>query len=130
MVSLRCCRVAAPLLILICFLVDQIAAAPLPGVKWSALEIWEGSAAADVWLYADDYLDFRKYALSGLSDLGFGFFLREVLSSSYNSVQLEPGTSKLFFFPSSGRELAIERKREGQPAPLNVRRRMHLGRSC
>ena len=58
-------------LILICFLVGQIAAAPLPGVKWSALEIWEGSAAADVWLYASDYLDFRKYALSGLSDLGF-----------------------------------------------------------
>ena len=69
MVSLRCCHVAA--LILICFLVGQIAAAPLPGVKWSALEIWEGSAAADVWLYASDYLDFRKYALSGLSDLGF-----------------------------------------------------------
>ena len=58
-------------LLLICFLVGQIAAAPLPGVKWSALEIWEGSAAADVWLYASDYLDFRKYALSGLSDLGF-----------------------------------------------------------
>ena len=71
MVSLRCCHVAA--LILICFLVDQIAAAPLPGVKWSALEIWEGSAAADVWLYALDYLDFRKYALSGLSDLAGGF---------------------------------------------------------
>ena len=43
----------------------------LPGVKWSALEIWEGSAAADVWLYATDYADFRKYALSGLSGLGF-----------------------------------------------------------
>ena len=58
-------------LLFVCFLVGQIAAAPLPGVKWSALEIWEGSAAADVWLYAADYLDFRKYALSGLSDLGF-----------------------------------------------------------
>ena len=69
MIPLRCCHVAA--LILICFLVGQIAAAPLPGVKWSALEIWEGSAAADVWLYSSDYLDFRKYALSGLSDLGF-----------------------------------------------------------
>ena len=54
-------------LLFVCFLVGQIAAAPLPGVKWSALEIWEGSAAADVWLYAADYLDFRTYALSGLS---------------------------------------------------------------
>ena len=35
------------------------------------MEIWEGSAAADVWLYAGEYLDFRKYALAGLSDLGF-----------------------------------------------------------
>ena len=35
------------------------------------MEIWEGSAAADVWLHPDDYLDFRKYALSDLSDLGF-----------------------------------------------------------
>lgn len=34
-------------------------------------DIWEGSAAADVWLHPGDYLDFRKYALSGLSDLGF-----------------------------------------------------------
>ena len=41
-------------------LLDLVAAAPLPGVAWSKLEIWEGSAAADVWLYAADYLDFRK----------------------------------------------------------------------
>ena len=58
-------------LLAICLLLDLVAAAPLPGVAWSKLEIWEGSAAADVWLHPDDYLDFRKYALSGLSDLGF-----------------------------------------------------------
>ena len=70
MIPLRyVCPLAAWLVI--CLLLGQIAAAPLPGVSWSKLEIWEGSAAADVWLYADDYLDFRKYALSGLSDLGF-----------------------------------------------------------
>ena len=55
----------------ICLLLDLVATAPLPGVAWSKLEIWEGSAAADVWLHPGDYLDFRKYALSGLSDLGF-----------------------------------------------------------
>ena len=66
-------RYACPLaaLLAICLLLDLVAAAPLPGVAWSKLEIWEGSAAADVWLHPDDYLDFRKYALSGLSDLGF-----------------------------------------------------------
>ena len=50
-------RYACPLaaLLAICLLLDQVAAAPLPGVVWSKLEIWEGSAAADVWLYADDY---------------------------------------------------------------------------
>ena len=70
MIPLRyVCPLAAWLVI--CLLLGQIAAAPLPGVSWSKLEIWEGSAAADVWLYPDDYLDFRKYALSGLSDLGF-----------------------------------------------------------
>ena len=66
-------RYACPLaaLLAICLLLDQVAAAPLPGVAWSKLEIWEGSAAADVWLYSADYPDFRKYALAGLSDLGF-----------------------------------------------------------
>ena len=48
-------RYACPLaaLLAICLLLDQVAAAPLPGVAWSKLEIWEGSAAADVWLYAE-----------------------------------------------------------------------------
>ena len=85
MVPLRCCHVAA--LILVCFLVGQIAAAPLPGVKWSALEIWEGSAAADVWLYSSDYLDFRKYALSGLSDLGF--LASWIISCGYSPARSE-----------------------------------------
>ena len=65
-------RYACPLaaLLAICLLLGLAAAAPLPGVAWSKLGIWEGSAAADVWLHPDDHLDFRKYALSGLSDLG------------------------------------------------------------
>ena len=71
MIPLRLVGVPTLMLLAICLLLGLAAAAPLPGVAWSKLEIWEGSAAADVWLYADDYLDFRKYALSGLSDLGF-----------------------------------------------------------
>ena len=71
MIPLRLVGVPTMMLLAICLLLGLAAAAPLPGVAWSKLEIWEGSAAADVWLYADDYLDFRKYALSGLSDLGF-----------------------------------------------------------
>ena len=46
-------RYACPLaaLLAICLLLDLVAAAPLPGVAWSKLEIWEGSAAAGVWLH-------------------------------------------------------------------------------
>ena len=71
MIPLRLLGVPTLMLLAICLLLGLAAAAPLPGVAWSKLEIWEGSAAADVWLYAADYLDFRKYALAGLSDLGF-----------------------------------------------------------
>ena len=71
MIPLRLVGVPTMMLLAICLLLGLAAAAPLPGVAWSKLEIWEGSAAADVWLYAADYLDFRKYALAGLSDLGF-----------------------------------------------------------
>ena len=71
MIPLRPVGVPTVMLLAICLLLGLAAAAPLPGVAWSKLEIWEGSAAADVWLYSDDYLDFRKYALAGLSDLGF-----------------------------------------------------------
>ena len=71
MIPLRLVGVPTMMLLAICLLLGLAAAAPLPGVAWSKLEIWGGSAAADVWLYSGDYLDFRKYALAGLSDLGF-----------------------------------------------------------
>ena len=58
-------------LLTICFWIDYVAAAPLPGVQWSRLSIWEASALADVWSRASEYLDFRSYALCGLSDLGY-----------------------------------------------------------
>ena len=71
MIPLRLVGVPTMTLLAICLLLGLAAAAPLPCVTWSKLETWEGSAAADVWLYSDEYLDFRKYALAGLSDLGF-----------------------------------------------------------
>ena len=58
-------------LLAICFWIDYVAAAPLPGVQWSRLSIWGASALADVWSRASEYLDFRSYALCGLSDLGY-----------------------------------------------------------
>ena len=67
---LRICHWVA--LLVICFWIDYVAAAPLPSVQWSRLSIWEASSAlADVWSRASEYLDFRSYALCGLSDLGY-----------------------------------------------------------
>ena len=37
-------------LLWICFVLDTVAAVRLPGVAWSKLEVWEGSALAGVWL--------------------------------------------------------------------------------
>ena len=51
MIPLRLVGVPTRMLLAICLLLGLAAAAPLPGVAWSKLEIWEGSAAADVWLY-------------------------------------------------------------------------------
>ena len=59
------------LMICLLLLTQLVAAAPVPGVNWSKLDVWEGSALADVWARADEYLDFRSYALRALSDLGF-----------------------------------------------------------
>ena len=66
---LRVCHWAA--LLTICYWVGYVAAAPLPCVQWSRLSVWEASALADVWTRASEYLDFRSYALCGLSDLGY-----------------------------------------------------------
>ena len=45
--------------------------APVPGFNLQKLDVWEGSALADVWVRAAEYLDFRSYALRALSDMGF-----------------------------------------------------------
>ena len=37
-------------LLWICLVLDTVAAVRLPGVAWSKLEVWGGSALADVWL--------------------------------------------------------------------------------
>ena len=48
-----------------------VAATRVPGLKWDALQVWEGSALPGAWDDVDGYLDFRTYALDRLSDLGF-----------------------------------------------------------
>ena len=56
----------AGLMVCLLLLMQFVAAAPVPGVSWSKLGVWEGSALADVWARADEYLDFRSYALRAL----------------------------------------------------------------
>ena len=53
-------------LLLICLVLDTVAAVRLPGVAWSKLGPWGGSALADVWLRSAEYLEFRTYAPSCL----------------------------------------------------------------
>ena len=48
-----------------------VAATRVPGLKWDALQVWEGSALPGAWDDVEGYLDFRTYALDLLSDLGF-----------------------------------------------------------
>ena len=48
-----------------------VTATRVPGLKWDALQVWEGSALPGAWDDVDGYLDFRTYALDRLSDLGF-----------------------------------------------------------
>ena len=66
-------KVGVPTMILaVCLLLlDTVTAVQLPGVAWSKLQVWEASALADVWSRSAEYLEFRTYALSCLSDLGF-----------------------------------------------------------
>ena len=52
-------------------LIAVVATGTVPGVKWSHLEVWENSAAHDVWTRPHEYLDFRTYVLSTLGDMGF-----------------------------------------------------------
>ena len=74
MIPLRYAPPSAELLA-ICLLLGLVAAAPFARRRMFEIGdtkfVWEGSAAAGVWLHPDGYLDFRKYSSAGLSDLGF-----------------------------------------------------------
>ena len=52
-------------------LIAVVATGTVPGIKWSHLEVWENSAAHDVWTRPHEYLDFRSYILSALGDMGY-----------------------------------------------------------
>mgnify|MGYP007086394216 CR=1 FL=1 len=55
----------------------------VPGMSgFGKLEIWEGSAHENVWSEVDQYVDFRSYALSKLSDFGYLDHLLDDLSGT------------------------------------------------
>ena len=115
MIPLRLVGVPTLMLLAICLLLGLAAAAPLPGVAWSKLEIWEGSAAADVWLYAAGYLDFRKYALAGLSDLDFLDHLIDEFASTLRIISGVGGkTLMVCALVTAGERLRTRRARRGR----------------
>ena len=58
-------------ILLATLVVSAVAVGNVPGLKWSALEVWEGSASGDAWTRSLEYLDFRSYVLGALSDVGY-----------------------------------------------------------
>jgi hypothetical protein len=52
--------------------IQEVSSAPVPGVKTGALEVWENSALPGIFAsaFSTQYLDFRAYALTVLSDAG------------------------------------------------------------
>ena len=109
---LRICHWAA--LLAICYWVDYVAAAPLPGVQWSRLSVWEASALADVWARSSEYLDFRSYALCGLSDLGY---LDHLLDDSAPTLRVLAGygaRTGLLCVLATAAEVAAARRRRAQ----------------
>ena len=54
-------------ILLATLVVSAVAVGNVPGLKWSALEVWEGSASGDAWTRSLEYLDFRSYVLGALA---------------------------------------------------------------
>ena len=114
MLPLRICHWAA--LLAICFWVGYVAAAPLPGVQWSRLSVWEASALADVWSRASEYLDFRSYALCGLSDLGYFDHLLEDFAPTLRVLGGYGAPTGLLCVVATAAEVAAARRRRSQRA--------------
>ena len=111
---LRVCHWAA--LLTICYWVGYVAAAPLPGVQWSRLSVWEASALADVWSRASEYLDFRSYAICGLSDLGYFDHLLEDFAPTLRVLAGYGAPTGLLCVVATAAELAAARRRRSQRA--------------
>ena len=109
---LRVCHWAA--LLAICFWVSYVAAAPLPGVQWSRLSVWEASALADVWARSSEYLDFRSYALCGLSDLGYLDHLLDDFAPTLRVLAGYGAPTGLVCLVATAAELAAARRRRNQ----------------
>ena len=59
----------------------------VPGMSgFGKIEIWEGSASENVWSEVDQYVEFRSYALSKLSDFGYFDHLLEDLNGAFRVI--------------------------------------------
>ena len=114
MFPLRICHWAA--LLVICYWFGYVAAAPLPGVQWSRLSVWEASALADVWSRASEYLDFRSYAICGLSDLGYFDHLLEDFAPTLRVLAGYGAKTGLLCVVATAAGVAAARRRRSQRA--------------
>ena len=74
--------------LLVLLLMVEVIVATLPGVKrWDGVMIWEMSASVSVWSMYDQYVAFRSYALTKLSDMGYFDYLLEAMSGSLRVIQ-------------------------------------------
>ena len=86
----------------------------MPGVQWSRLSIWEASALADVWARSSEYLDFRSYALCGLSDLGYLDHLLDDFAPTLRVLAGYGAKTGLVCLLATATELAAARRRRTQ----------------
>ena len=59
----------------------------VPGMSgFGKFDIWEGSANENVWSEVDQFVEFRSYALSKLSDFGYFDHLLEDLGETFRVI--------------------------------------------
>lgn len=66
-------RITLILLIVLTICLDGVLASGLvPGIKnWDSIKVWQNSSLRNVWELVEEYIDFRSYAFTKLSDMGY-----------------------------------------------------------
>ena len=73
---------------LLLLLIAEVVMVTLPGVKGrEGIMVWEMSASVSVWSMHDQYVAFRSYALTKLSDMGYFDHLLGAMSGSLRIIQ-------------------------------------------